>query len=104
MCFSGITVEVSKYVLDNLFPLLCVSHTNHVLSFPLDDFIQRTTGFSKDLTLNDTDTGFKISVFNCNNVLFGTKTGLSKIQIENYVYTLNTTTNNYKNSLKITTG
>ena len=56
------------------------------------------------ITVNDTDTGFKISVFNCNNVLFGTKTGLSKIQIENYVYTLNTTTNNYKNSLKITTG
>ena len=104
MCFSGITVEVIKYVLDNLFPLLCVSPTNHVLSFPLDDFIQRTTGFSKDLAVNVTDTGFKISVFNCNNVLFGTKTGLSKIQIENYVYILNTTTNNYKNSLKITTG
>jgi hypothetical protein len=65
---------------------------------------QRTTGFSKDLTVNDTETGFKISVFNCNNVLFGTKTGLSKIQKVNNVYTLNITTNNYKNSLKITTG
>jgi hypothetical protein len=83
MCFSGITVEVSKYVLDNLFPLLCVSLTNQVLSFPPHDFIQRTTGFSKDFTVNDTETGFKISVFNCNTVLFGTKTGLSKIQIEN---------------------
>jgi hypothetical protein len=83
VCFSGITVEVSKYVLDNLFPLLCVSLTNQVLSFPPHDFIQRTTGFSKYFTVNDTEAGFKISVFNCNNVLFGTKTGLSKIQIEN---------------------
>jgi hypothetical protein len=59
----------------NLFPWLCISLTNQVLSFPPHDFIQRTIGFSKDLTVNDTETGCKISVFNCNNVLFWTKSG-----------------------------